>query len=156
MRRDRYFAGQWSFRKDTPWIFMNGRGESPKCQLTTVLSNNKCFLSEGRLALYRLNCKTPACPVTGPSGVAGWHPSKHETSTQCWVHVGPPSSTLAQHKPIIGWRSRVCWDIGWHAKTNSSNGLLKNKAVTVVCLMHPQMGYMSIYSTIYHRIYQTI
>ena len=27
-------------------------------------------------------------------------PSKHETLTQCWVNVGPPSSTLAQH---VSW-----------------------------------------------------
>ena len=24
-------------------------------------------------------------------------PSKHDTLNQCWVNVGPPSSTLAQH-----------------------------------------------------------
>ena len=32
---------------------------------------------------------------------------KHETSTQCWSNVGPPSTTLAQHWFNIGWMSRV-------------------------------------------------
>ena len=30
--------------------------------------------------------------------------------TQCWVDVRPPSSTVGQHYPSIGWRSDVCWD----------------------------------------------
>ena len=28
-------------------------------------------------------------------------PSKHDTLKQCWLNVGPPSATLAQHKPNI-------------------------------------------------------
>ena len=35
--------------------------------------------------------------------VAG-RPSKHETSTQCWANVGPPSTTLSQHYPVLGYR----------------------------------------------------
>ena len=38
------------------------------------------------------------------------YPSKHETSTQCWVNVGPPSPTSPQHSPSIGSMYRVCWD----------------------------------------------
>ena len=33
--------------------------------------------------------------------------SKHEISTQCWVHAGPTSKTVGQHEPSIGLRSRV-------------------------------------------------
>ena len=33
------------------------------------------------------------------------------TLIQCWVYVRPPSSTSAQHKPSIGSRYRVCWDV---------------------------------------------
>ena len=33
--------------------------------------------------------------------------SKHDTLTQCWVDVGPPSSTSAQHQPGIGSMYRV-------------------------------------------------
>ena len=36
-------------------------------------------------------------------------PNKHETSTQCWANVGPPSTTLAQHWSSIGSMSRVYW-----------------------------------------------
>ena len=39
-------------------------------------------------------------------------PGKHETLAQCWVNVGPSSSTLAQHYPKIGPMSRVCWGGG--------------------------------------------
>ena len=41
------------------------------------------------------------------------HLSKHETSTQCWTNIGPPSTTLAQHWSNIGSMSRACWDIPW-------------------------------------------
>ena len=27
---------------------------------------------------------------------------EHDTLSQCWVNVGPPSATLAQHQPSIG------------------------------------------------------
>ena len=36
-------------------------------------------------------------------------PSKHETSNQCWVNVGPTSLTAVQHWPNIGSMSPVCW-----------------------------------------------
>ena len=36
-------------------------------------------------------------------------PSTHETSTQCWFHVGPASSIQAQHENSIESTSRVCW-----------------------------------------------
>ena len=43
---------------------------------------------------------------------SGQHnPSKHDTLTQCWAAVGPPSTTLGQHQTIIGSTCRVCWDI---------------------------------------------
>ena len=45
------------------------------------------------------------------------NPTKHGTPTQCWVKVGPPSTTLCHHLPSIGTFSRVCWsDIlrPWH------------------------------------------
>ena len=29
---------------------------------------------------------------------------KHETLTRCWANVGPPSTTLTQHSPILGYR----------------------------------------------------
>ena len=37
--------------------------------------------------------------------------SKHETFTQCWFNVGPPSATLDQLWTNIRWTSRVCWVI---------------------------------------------
>ena len=30
-----------------------------------------------------------------------FYPSKHDTLTQYWMNVGPPSPTLAQHSPSI-------------------------------------------------------
>ena len=36
----------------------------------------------------------------------GVQPSKHETWIQCWINVGPPSATLAQHWSNIGSMSR--------------------------------------------------
>ena len=33
---------------------------------------------------------------------------KHETLTQSWTNVGPPSTTLAQHQPSIGLLCRFC------------------------------------------------
>ena len=35
------------------------------------------------------------------------HPGKHGTWSQCLVDVGPPSTTLVQHRPNIGSVSRV-------------------------------------------------
>ena len=54
-------------------------------------------------------------PQTGPAvsvtGSSLWScPSKHETLTQCWFSVGPPSSTSAQHWTNKRSTSRVCWD----------------------------------------------
>ena len=37
------------------------------------------------------------------------YPSKHDTLTQCWLNVRPPSPTLAQHSPRIGSMYCVCW-----------------------------------------------
>ena len=37
--------------------------------------------------------------------------SRHETLNQCWFHVGPPSTTLAQHEHNIGATTRVCWRV---------------------------------------------
>ena len=34
-------------------------------------------------------------------------PGKHKTTTQCWVNVGPASTTLAQLCPSVGALSRV-------------------------------------------------
>ena len=39
-----------------------------------------------------------------------YYPSKHETLTQCWVDVGPSSTTLDHHQLNIGSTSRICWD----------------------------------------------
>ena len=43
--------------------------------------------------------------------IGGLHPSKHDTSIQCWTNAGPPSTTLAQHYSSIGSMCRVCWGI---------------------------------------------
>ena len=52
----------------------------------------------------------------------GVYPSKHETLTQCWYNVDPPSATLAQHCTNIGFMSRVCWYVtSTYAKVNRSN-----------------------------------
>ena len=37
-------------------------------------------------------------------------PSKHAILNQCWVDVGPSSTTLAQHQPNTGTTSRVYWE----------------------------------------------
>ena len=37
--------------------------------------------------------------------------AKHETFTQWWVNVRPPSTTSAQHSPTTVWTSRVYWDL---------------------------------------------
>ena len=37
------------------------------------------------------------------------NPNKHETLTQSWGNVGPPSTTSAHHYPNIVSTSRVCW-----------------------------------------------
>ena len=29
-------------------------------------------------------------------------PMKHETFTQCWTNVGPPSTMLSQHAAVVG------------------------------------------------------
>ena len=34
--------------------------------------------------------------------------SKHDTLTQCWANVGPPSTTLSHHEPSIGSKCRAC------------------------------------------------
>ena len=53
-------------------------------------------------------------------GVTSLAPSKHETFTQCWFNVGPPSATLSQHWANIGWTSRVslagCWMLAQPSK----------------------------------------
>ena len=36
-------------------------------------------------------------------------PFKHEMSTQCWIIVGPPATTLAQHWTSIKLMCRICW-----------------------------------------------
>ena len=36
-------------------------------------------------------------------------PSKHETLTQCWYSVGPPSGMLAQHQTSTGSSPHICW-----------------------------------------------
>ena len=39
-------------------------------------------------------------------------PNKQETFSHCWVNVGPPSTTLAQHWTNHGSMSSVCWHVG--------------------------------------------
>ena len=40
------------------------------------------------------------------------NPGKHEPFAQCCINVGPPSTTLCQHKYNIGATPRrMCWDI---------------------------------------------
>ena len=36
-------------------------------------------------------------------------PTKHEALSQCWVNVGPTSTTSAQHWSNNDWMPRVCW-----------------------------------------------
>ena len=42
------------------------------------------------------------CCVDADPGIWSRLPSKHETFTQCWFNVWPPSTTLAQHWTNIG------------------------------------------------------
>ena len=37
-------------------------------------------------------------------------PCKHEILSHCWINVGPPCTTLAQHRTNNGSMSRVFWD----------------------------------------------
>ena len=68
-----------------------------------VWITSKCGGSVGVLVLSPGSVTTHVLPGADPcrDGVAVVNPSKHETFTRCWVHVGPSSSTLAQH-PIRG------------------------------------------------------
>ena len=55
-------------------------------------------------------CVRSACVCAFPPIVQA---VKHETLTQWWVNVGPPSATVSQHKPSIGllclvWRNAEC------------------------------------------------
>ena len=45
----------------------------------------------------------------GPEWSPHWscRDTEKNTLTQCWVNVGPPSTTMAQHWPNIGWVSLV-------------------------------------------------
>ena len=40
------------------------------------------------------------------------YPSKHDTSTQCWTYVDPPSTTSVQHWSNIGSMCRFSWVCG--------------------------------------------
>ena len=47
------------------------------------------------------------CPIHLCPALSIVQAVKDETLTQCWTNVGPPSTTLSQHQPSIGWPSRV-------------------------------------------------
>ena len=49
-------------------------------------------------------------------------PCEHETLTQCWLDVGPASTTLAQHQAIFGWSPRICCVINTHAHMYLTGG----------------------------------
>ena len=56
-----------------------------------------------------LGLSLSVCAVVSPSSIH-FSPAlsmaqavKHETLTQCWTNVGPPSTTLSQHKPVLGY-----------------------------------------------------
>ena len=59
---------------------------------------------------------SPRFPITNIRKSECLHPNAsllpgvHETPTQCWIVVGPPSATLAQHWSSVGSASRVCWN----------------------------------------------
>ena len=63
-------------------------GKSVKCDLT---SNWAWVMSVAGQLLYSIQRR----------------PWKHETSSQCWFNVGPPSTTLTQHWTSIGLTYRV-------------------------------------------------
>ena len=46
---------------------------------------------------------------SGPADPDKVVPSEHDSLSQCWVTVGPPSATLAQHHPSTGSTRRDCW-----------------------------------------------
>ena len=54
--------------------------------------------------------------------------STHDTLSQRWFDVGPPSATLAQHQTNIGSKCRVCW---YHHRLRSGP-----TSQTLDCLRH--------------------
>ena len=56
-------------------------------------------------------------------------PSRHETSTQCWIKAGSASTTLAQYLSNIGPMSRLWWK--WKTWSNKYNNL--NRGNTSQC-----------------------
>ena len=52
-------------------------------------------------------------PITLLVIEVGCKSSKHEALIQCWVDVGPASTTLGQHQPNIGLMPRVQWESGY-------------------------------------------
>ena len=60
---------------------------------------------------------------------------EHDTFTQCWVYVGPPSTTLTQHYPSIGLLCRVCVSLyvgQRHRQRDNINPALVQSIVPVV------------------------
>ena len=68
----------------------------------------------------------------GGENVCRW-PSVHEKLTQCWLHVGPPSSTLVQHEASAwlpscfqgvvfkGYRHTAGWVVGQCARPHNKS-----------------------------------
>ena len=90
------------------------KGSCRDCRLQTVMIRlNKANLLRGlsdiknECLLYTLNCLQIRNPpyISTPSNTIGG-----DTLARCWIIVGLPSTTLAQHWSNIGSTYRVCWD----------------------------------------------
>ena len=68
-----------------------------------LLKGKRQFLLTCKVSRYYL------LPLHGSRPMLGTMPSKHKTSTQCWINTGPPATTLAQLRYNIGSMSRACW-----------------------------------------------
>ena len=86
------------------------------------------------------------------------NPCKHDTLTQCWAGVSPPSTTPGQHQPSIVSTCRVCWDycdMGWYPYTSHSGNHCtecENKPYQTVCWVQTIMIYMHVTLSVWHHI----
>ena len=92
------------------WVWPSWSDSVTKCQTQIVylydtlsVCRNLDTLPEGWIGLLSvlIYWLTRYCPGS----------STHDTfyKWQCWLIVGPPSATLAQHQTSIGSTCRVCW-----------------------------------------------
>ena len=122
----RYIAWAKICWKRLPWLWCEKirhyievvmfRCQYPRERLKTAVSNRtgdtvRGFIMSPPLYTDVGTCwftfvRSVHCPVrlsSGFHGAVGFYcavascPSKHETLTQCWANVGPPSTTLSQH-----------------------------------------------------------